>query len=92
VIVRIATEDQYRLPDGVAERLNELDNDAVAAVEAGDEPRFHELFDAMLDLVRAEGHHLGDEELDASDVILPPPDLTFEEARSEFTGDGLIPD
>jgi hypothetical protein len=92
VIVRIATEDQYRLPDEVAERLNELDNDAVAAVEAGDETRFHELFEAMLDLVRTEGHHLGDDELDSSDVIIPPPDLSFEEARSEFTGEGLIPD
>ena len=92
MIVRIATEDQYRLPDEVATRLNELDNEAVAAVEAGDEARFHELFETMLDLVRSEGHHLGDEELDASDVIIPPPDLSFDEAKAEFTGDGLIPD
>ena len=33
MIVRISTEDQYRLPDEDAERLNELDNQAVAAVE-----------------------------------------------------------
>ena len=46
MIVRIATEDQYRLPDEDAERLNELDNERVAAVEAGDEDRFHELFEA----------------------------------------------
>jgi hypothetical protein len=92
VIVRIATEDQYRLPDEDAERLNALDNDAVAAVDAGDEPRFHELFEQMLDLVRRDGHRLGDEELEESDVILPPPDMTFLEAKNEFTGDGLIPD
>jgi hypothetical protein len=92
VIVRIATEDQYRLPDEDAERLNQLDNDAVAAVEAGDEPRFHELFEQMLDLVRRDGQRLGDDELEESDVILPPPDLTFLEATNEFSGDGLIPD
>ena len=92
MIVRIATEDQYRLPDDDAERLNELDNEAVAAVEAGDEDRFHEVFEQMLDLVRRDGHRLGDEELEESDVILPPPDLTFLEAKNEFTGDGLIPD
>jgi PspAA-like protein len=92
VIVRIATEDQYRLPDEDADRLNTLDNDAVAAVDAGDEDRFHELFEQMLDLVRRDGHRLGDEELEESDVILPPPDLTFLEATNEFTGDGLIPD
>jgi hypothetical protein len=92
VIVRIATEDQYRLPDEDAARLNQLDNDAVAAVEAGDEDRFHELFEQMLELVRRDGHRLGDDELEESDVILPPPDLSFVEASVEFTGEGLIPD
>jgi hypothetical protein len=92
VIVRISTEDQYRLPDEDAARLNELDNDAVAAVESGDEDRFHEVFEQMLQLVRSDGHKLGDDELEESDVILPPPDLSFSEAGHEFTGDGLIPD
>jgi hypothetical protein len=92
VIVRIATEDQYRLPDEDAQRLNDLDNEAVAAVEAGDEDRFHELFESMLDLVRRDGHRLADDELEESDVILPPPDTSFVEASHEFTGDGLIPD
>jgi hypothetical protein len=92
VIVRISTEDQYRLPDEDAERLNELDNAAVVAVEADDEDRFHELFEEMLQLVRHDGHKVADDELEESDVILPPPDLSFEEARHEFTGDGLIPD
>ena len=92
MIVRISTEDQYRLPDSDAERLNQLDNEAVAAVEAGDEDRFHELFEQMLQLVRSDGSKLGDDELEESDVILPPPDLTFDEAAHEFTGDGLIPD
>ena len=92
MIVRISTEDQYRLPDEDAERLAELDNDAVAAVEADDEDSFHAVFEEMLQLVRRDGHKLGDDELEESDVILPPPDLSFTEARHEFTGDGLIPD
>jgi len=92
VIVRIATEDQYRLPDEDAQRLNELDNEVVAAVEADDEDRFHALFEEMLALVRSDGHKLGDDELEESDVILPPPDTSFVEAAQEFTGDGLIPD
>jgi hypothetical protein len=92
VIVRIATEDQYRLPDADAERLNELDNQAVAAVDAGDEDRFHAVFEEMLQLVRSDGHKLDDDDLEESDVILPPPDLSFSEAAHEFTGDGLIPD
>ena len=92
MIVRIATEDQYRLPDEDAERLNALDNDAVAAVDADDEDRFHEVFEEMLQLVRRDGHKLGDDELEESDVIIPPPDLSFVEAANEFSGEGLIPD
>jgi hypothetical protein len=92
VIVRISTEDQYRLPDEDAARLNELDNAAVAAIDADDEDRFHEVFEEMLQLVRRDGQKLGDDELEESTVILPPPDLSFAEAAHEFTGDGLIPD
>ena len=90
MIVRIATNGQYRLSDDHATKLNELDNAAVEAVDAGDEARFHELFGQMLELVRGAPPLNGDE-LEESDVILPPPDLTFEEAGSEFTGEGLIP-
>jgi RNAse (barnase) inhibitor barstar len=92
VIVRIATESQYRLPEEEAARLNALDNDVVGAVEAGDEDRFHEVFEQMLDLVRGYGEALDEDELAGSDVILPPPDISFVEAAAEFTGEGLIPD
>jgi hypothetical protein len=92
VIVRIAGEGQFELPDGNAERLNELDNRAVSAVEQGDETGFHELWSQMLELVAADGTELGDDELVESDVILPPRDISFDEAREEFTGEGLIPD
>jgi len=92
VIVRIAGEGQYTLPDTDADRLNQLDNDAVAAVEAEDRAKFAELWSQMLELVKTDGTEVDGEDLDASDVILPPRDITFEEAQAEFTGEGLIPD
>ena len=92
MIVRIANEGQYRLPDEDAAKLNELDNEAVAAVEAGDEARFHELFNQMIALVESGGDPVPDDELVESQVIVPPRDLSFEEAKGEFTGEGLIPD
>ena len=92
MIVRIAGEGQYEVPDGLQDRLNELDNEAVAAVEAGDEAKFHELFDQMQQLVKNDCSPVPDEELVTSEVILPPSDLSFEEAKAEFTGEGLIPD
>jgi hypothetical protein len=92
VIVRISGEGQFRLPDEDSDRLNELDNRAVSAVEEGDETGFRELWSQMLELVSSDGNKIDDEELVESDVILPPRDISFEEARGEFTGDGLIPD
>ena len=92
MIVRISTENQYRFPDDQADRLNDIDNAVVAAVDAGDEDRFHEAFEELLSLVRSEGTVLGDDELEESDVILPPPDTSITEASADFTGEGLIPD
>ncbi len=92
MIVRIFTETQYRLDESHHHHLNELDDAVVAAVDAGDEDKFHEAFEVLLDFVRKTGEELGDDELEASDFILPPPDLSLAEAEKEFTGEGLIPD
>ncbi len=91
MIVRISGEDQFRLPDGDADRLNQLDNQAVEAAEAGDEARFLELFGQMVALVEQDGDRVPDDELVESDVILPPRDITLDEARQDFSGEGLIP-
>lgn len=92
MIVRIMGEGQYRLAEAVHERVNELDNAVVAAVEKDDEDAFHASFEELLDLIRTDGEQLKDEELLTSDVIVPPADTSMAEASSDFTGDGLIPD
>ncbi len=91
MIVRIATEGQYEVGDGDVEKLNELDNRAVAACEAGDDAGFRSAFDNLLQLIRTSGRELADDELEGSDLILPPPDVSIEEAKEEFSGEGLIP-
>jgi hypothetical protein len=92
MIVRISGEGQYRLDDAERDRLNELENAVVAVVEGGREDGFAEAFEALLGYVRSHGSALGDEELETSDVIIPPADISFQEAGEDFTGDGLIPD
>jgi PspA-Associated protein len=92
VIVRIAGEGQFELSDDHLGPLNELDNAAVAAVDAGEESRFLKLLADMHALVRSDGTPVAEDELVSSDVILPPEDTTLEEARMEFSGEGLIPD
>lgn len=91
MIVRIATEGQYELTASDGEVLNELDNQAVAACESGDEEQFKQAFNELIEFVRRNGTPVADDVLEGSDVIMPPPDVSFEEAKAEFSGEGLIP-
>jgi hypothetical protein len=91
VIVRISNEGQYELSDDDVAALNELDNEAVAACDSEDEAKFHNAFMQLLEFVRSKGQPVADDVLEGSDVILPPPDVSLEEAKSEFSGEGLIP-
>ncbi len=92
MIVRISGEDQYELPDSERGRLGELEKNVVAIVEGGDGERFDDAYGALLEYVRSHGTRIGDDQIENSEVILPPSDLTFAEAGEEFTGEGLIPD
>ena len=92
MIVRIMGEGQYRLGDDVRQRVNDLDNAVVKAVEADDEDAFHASFEEMLDVIRTEGEAVSANDIETSDVIVPPPDTSMAEASSDFSGDGLIPD
>ncbi len=91
MIVRIATEGQYEIGDDDVSELNELDNAAVEACDGGDEAQFRTTYDKLLDFVRSRGRGLDEDELEGSDVILPPPDVSLAEAAAEFSGEGLIP-
>ena len=91
MIVRISNEGQYEVDDADVAELNELDNEAVDACRTADEAGFHEVFGRLLDFVRSHGTPLPDDELTGSDIILPPPDVSLKEARTEFQGEGLIP-
>ncbi|HWF75371.1 MAG TPA: hypothetical protein VG186_18635 [Solirubrobacteraceae bacterium] len=92
MIIRISQEGQYELADGSVAALNELDNQAVQACEISDEDKFHEAYGRLLEFVRTKGRPVDADHLGGSDLILPPPDVSLEEARTEFTGEGLIPD
>jgi hypothetical protein len=91
MIVRIASEGQYKIASAVLDELNEFDSRLIQVVASGDGAAFGKVLGDMLTLVRTKGTPVAAEELVASDVILPAPDVTIDEARHLFTGDGLIP-
>ena len=91
MIIRIATEGQYNLPGSFVDQLNEIDNQLVETVESADRSGFDGLLKQMLTLVREHGSPLPVDELVESDLILPTPDTTLEEAQILFVGEGLLP-
>ena len=92
MIIRIATEDQFELPEDLYEELNRLDNEVVEAVQAGDEERYQQLFGELIEMVRSRGTKVADDDLRESQVILPPPDTDLAEAERDFNGEGVIPE
>ena len=91
MIVRILTEGQYNLPGAHVDELNEIDNQLVEVVEQENEEEFAQLLKSMLDLVRERGTPVPVDELLESDLVLPEPDITLQEAEQLFTGEGLLP-
>jgi len=92
VIVRVMGEGQFEIDDEVAKGLNELDEQAERALQSEDQEQLAELLERMAEAVRTNGARLPDEDLSPSEGIVPPPDLTLEEVKELFEGEGLIPD
>jgi hypothetical protein len=92
VIVRLMGQAQYRIDDGVREKLQELDEKAGSALEREDEQEMDGYLDEMWKLVEAEGELLPADDLHPYDALIPPSDLSLEETRQLFSEEGLIPD
>lgn len=92
MIVRLMGEGQFRIDDDLHRDLDALDERALAALEANDETELDARIDDMWRLVQQRGERLPDDDLHASDLIVPPSDLTLDETRALFSEEGLIPD
>lgn len=92
MIVRLMGEGQYELDKKQLDEVNEIDNNIVRIVNRGDEKTFKTEFKKLTDLVRKKGKKIPDDIIKPSEVIIPPADLTFEEAKKIFSGEGLVPD
>jgi hypothetical protein len=91
VIIRVIGQGQYDVDDDVIGQLDKLDGRAMAALERGDEAELDRSLDEMAKLVRERGSELPENALTASEVVIPPSDLTLDETRRLFSEEGLIP-
>ncbi len=96
MIVRLMGEGQYELDKKHLDEINRIDNNIVKIINRGDEKAvkitFKIEFKKLTDYVRKNGKKTPDEIIKPSDLIIPPADLTLEEAKKIFNGDGLIKD
>ena len=91
MIVRILHEGQFKIKGEDLDAINEIDNELVACVAAGNEQSFSGLLQKLVQTVRERGQPVPVDEFVESDVILPAADSTMDEVQHLFSGEGLVP-
>ena len=91
MIVRILGDNQYVLDSKYLDKLNELDTCMVDHLSSEEVGAFNSCLREMIHIVREKGTPLDPAEIRPSDLIVPSPDITPEEARKLFTKEGNIP-
>lgn len=92
MIIRILGEGQFRLDDKYMEDLNKIDNQIVDHVKKGDKVAFRKDLDRLISAAKELSEPLDPIDIVQSDLIFPPGDLSFEEAKRVFSNDGIIKD
>ena len=90
MIIRIMGRGQYQVKSDLFDTLDALDNTIVDLVQKGNEDAFRKTLDELIGTILRHGTQLDDRDLVASDVIVPPADMTLAEARDVFRGTGLF--
>lgn len=81
MIVRILSDNQYRLDNRHKPAIAQLDNRLLEAVQQGDQAAFARLLFQLVQLIQENGQPVPSHELVALDVIVPAPDVTLHTAK-----------
>ena len=84
MIVRIMTEDQFRLDDSHLAEMQRLDAAMDQALDQNDTSAFQTALHAVIDFVRQKGTLVQHDEVVPSDIINPASDMSLEEARTRL--------
>jgi hypothetical protein len=93
-IVRIMGQGQFTVDNTTLKKLNEIDDSIVQLVstERSDDIEFRKRLTELTSVVESKGHPLDPKEIIQSDIILPSTDLSIDEAKRLFKGEGVIPE
>jgi trehalose-6-phosphatase len=93
-IVRIMGQGQFMIDNKILKKLNQIDNSIVQLVsnDRTDNTEFKKRLTELTDIVEKNSKQLDPKEIVQSDIILPSTDLSIEEAKRLFQGEGLVPE
>jgi hypothetical protein len=93
-IVRIMGQGQFTVDNSTLKRLSELDDSIVQLVskDRSDDNEFRNRLTDLTRIVESKGKPLDPKEIIQSDIILPSTDLSVDEAKKLFMGEGVIPE
>lgn len=92
-IVRIMGQGQFAIDIKTLKKLSEIDTAIVELVSAerSDDLKFKDKLTELNDTVMKHGKPVDSREIIKSDIILPSPDLSTDEAKKLFRGEGVVP-
>lgn len=93
-IVRIMGQGQFSVDTKTLKKLSDIDTTIVELVrtERSDDSEFKKRLTEMNDVVVKNGKPIDPREIIKSDIILPSADLSIDEAKRLFRGEGVVPE
>ena len=103
LIVRVSGQGQFKVNGEILDRINDIDNSIVNLLENTDvdvdanssnvkQKELNEKINEIISLIRTNGMPLDDKEITQSQIMIPNPDISVEEAKKIFRGEGIIDD
>jgi hypothetical protein len=92
-IVRIMGQGQFTVDNETLKKLNKIDDLIVQLVnqDRSDDAEFKKRLIELTNIVEKNGKPLDSKEIIQSDIILPSADLSIDEAKNLFKGNGVVP-
>ena len=94
-IVRIMGQGQFRINGDTVKTINEIDDAIVQILQnesKADDQEYRTKVAEIVQTIKSKGQKLEDKELVESDIIVPDTDISIDEAKKVFQGEGIIPE
>ena len=94
-IVRIMGQGQFRINGDTVKTINEIDDAIVQILQnesKADDQEYRAKVAEIVQTIKSKGQKLQDKELVESDIIVPDTDISIDEAKKVFQGEGIIPE